>query len=264
MGLLDKQTEMKMVEEYLNGASSYELARKYGFKTKKSVLDKVRKHGFEPRTSVEASEAKKTYSGFSMEHIDSNFKAYYLGLLLTDGYIIGNDTVGISLVDEDCISFLAKSINAHYSTVKREGNRQDAHRLVLKSKSLVNNLVRLGVVNNKSLTLQPPQLTEDEEVFIPYIIRGMIDGDGWIRKDGNEFFIGSMSRDFIGWTKYVLERKLFMYDINIHQGNEGIWIARSSLARNITILKALVYDRPFGMERKYNRLHNTTENLQRL
>jgi len=41
---LSKEQELQLVEEYKNGTPVIELMFKYGFKTKKSITDKVKKY----------------------------------------------------------------------------------------------------------------------------------------------------------------------------------------------------------------------------
>ncbi len=138
---------------------------KYGFATKKSITDKVKKHyPNEYKDIIEKAKAnRKTYS-YEMEKIDSEFDAYFLGLLLTDGYIVREREAGIDLVDEDCVAFLSKTIGKDYHTyVPSSGNKaingkQKRHRLILSDAKLINDLARFGVVSNKTYTLQPPQL----------------------------------------------------------------------------------------------------------
>ena len=173
--------EMKIVEEYLNGVSTRSLMEKYNFKTRKSITDKVKKYGYRVRSSREEVMMHKPYEYFSMEIIDSEFKAYFLGLLLTDGYIVHN-TVGLDLTDEDCIKFISSTIQKPYKSYNRDGNRKIRHRLIINNPKLVSELKRFGIINRKTKTLQGFVLEENEQKYIPYIIRGMIDGDGWITK----------------------------------------------------------------------------------
>lgn len=42
----------------------------------------------------------------------------------------------------------------------------------------------------------------------------------------------------------------------------GIYLIRSASSENIEILKRYIYDKPFGMQRKYDRLYK--EDVQRL
>ena len=128
---------------------------------------------------------------------------------------------------------------------------------------MVESLSKYGVVNNKSLTLSGPSLNPEEEKFIPYIIRGIIDGDGNVSPTSYgapHFRIYSASEKFIDWIADVLINKMFMIDINKNfQKNEtsGVWFVDSANQDNILKLISLSYNKPFGMERKYNLLRKT-------
>ena len=134
------------------------------------------------------------------------------------------------------------------------------HRLIISDKELVEQVKRFGIVSNKSLILQPPQLLPQEEKFLPYLLRGIIDGDGGVAPTsygGAQFYIVSMSENFIDWLVDVLENRLYMVDIHKNQNERGLWRIETSNQSNILKLIALVYDKPFGMARKYNLLRQT-------
>lgn len=256
---LSKEQEQQLVKEYIDGASVISLMAKYNFATKKSITDKVKK--YHPNDYSEiiklAQQNRKGYS-YVMETLNSDFDAYYLGLLLTDGYVQG-DKVGLDLTDKDCIEFLSKTIGKEYQSYEHQ-EYKTRYRLILSDKKLVTNLERFGIVPNKSLTLQPPRLLKEEEKFIPYIIRGIIDGDGCVSPTsygGAQFYIATMSEDFAKWIKEILEERLFMRDIRLRQSQQGIWRIDTAEQYNILKLIALVYDKPFGMGRKYNELRKT-------
>lgn len=257
---LSNEQELQLVQEYVDGAPVKVLMERYGFATKKSIMDKVKKHY--PNNYKELIEnAKNNRKGYNykLEKIENEFDAYYLGLLLTDGYIVENSKVGIDLIDEDCIQFLSKSIGKEYKSYLQE-NHQTKHRLILNDKELVSNLKRLGVVPNKSYIIKAPQLLKEEEKFIPYILRGIIDGDGSVSPTsygGAQFFIVTMSEEFANWIVDILENRLYMIDIHKRQTESGIWRIETSNQYNILKLIALVYNKPFGMMRKYNKLRKT-------
>lgn len=267
-----EEEELKIVERYLNGEKIKDLMREYGFKTEKSIEDKVKKHGFKMRTSSESLMLGKEYADFSMKKIDSEFKAYFLGLVASDGYLSENQ-VGIDLTDEDCISFISKKIGKKYKTykpykksskgaVKSFNGEKDRHRFILNGKKHINDFISHGVKERKSLTIESINLDNKEEKYISYVIRGILDGDGWVRKDGKEFYICSASEKFANWIKVTLEEKLKMEDINLTSfvpnkkyPNSVMYYVRTSKQENIDILKSKCYDKPFGMSRKYNLLH---------
>lgn len=271
---LSKEEELELVEDYRKGASVSSLMEKYNFKTKKSITDKVKKYYPDIYKEIieEARYNRKGYK-YTLDKISNEFDAYYIGLMLTDGYIDNNQTIGIDLVDEDCIAFLSKVIGKSYSTYeasKKPQNyngqiiqsKQKRHRLVLKDKKLIENLERFGVVPRKTHTIQGPKLLPEEEKFIPYIIRGIIDGDGCVTPasyGGAQFSILTASYDFALWIKETLENKMYMKDIHIHEkyGEEKIYEITSTLQSNIIKLIALSYDKPFGMSRKYDKIRKT-------
>lgn len=258
---LSKEQELQLVQEYLNGASVQSLMTKYGFATKKSITDKVKKYyPNEYKDIVEKAKANRKAYSYEMEKIDSEFDAYFLGLLLTDGYIVREREAGIDLVDEDCIAFLSKTIGKDYHTyAPSSGNeaingKQKRHRLILSDAKLINDLARFGVVSNKTYMLQPPQLLQEEEKFIPYIIRGIIDGDGCVfatSYGAPSFYIITKSLDFANWIINVLENKMFMKDIRISIDRNNLYRVETANLSNINKLIALSYDKPFGMSRKY-------------
>lgn len=275
---LSNEQELQIVEEYKQGVSCKELMYKYGFKTQKSITDKIKKHfPNDYENIIEQGKYNRKKYHYTMPEIKSEFDGYFLGLLLTDGYV--NDgrgerkryEVGIDLIDEDCISFLSKSIGKNYSLYdsyqKDKFNQQKRYRLMLEDKELVENLKRFGVVPRKSKTLQPPKLYEQEEKFLPYIIRGIIDGDGTVSPTsygGSQFRITTASFDFAKWLQNVLTNKMYMIDISVQQKTDNkfqnscmLYTVGSADQGNIQKLLALSYNKPFGMMRKYKEITET-------
>lgn len=256
---ITKEEESKIVELYELGFNSYELADMFGYKTKKSILDILRANNVEVRNSGEIASSKRTYRDFSFEKLDSEEKAYIIGLLLSDGYVIGErNYIGIDLCDLDAIKFVSDFINVKYNTIpSKKDNHKDKYRMVMYGKEYVKQLKRFGIFPRKSLTTDGCNLHPDEIRYIPSILRGLIDGDGWIREDGGEFFISSASESLINWIHEKM-LKLGFKDIEpVYYPNEtnGIYIIRTAIQENVAILRNKVYENRMGMERKYNRLH---------
>ena len=237
---------------------------KYGYANKKSIIDKVKKYYPNEYQSIiiEAKNNRKEYN-YVLDKIHNEFDAYYLGLLLTDGYIQEETKVGIDLIDEDCISFLSKVIGKEYKTYASASGtidiqgKQNRHRLILNDRGLVQDLKRFGVISNKTYNLQPPQLLPEEEQFIPYIIRGIIDGDGCVFETSYgapSFYIMTKSKDFSDWVVEVLTNKLFMKDIRVTYTKSEVYRIETAEQSNILKLLVLVYNKPYGMSRKYLKL----------
>lgn len=264
---LSKEEELRLVEEYRMGASVISLMEKYGFASKKSITDKVKKHFPNNYQEImdQAKENRKGYT-YSLAEIKSEFDAYFLGLLLTDGYLAREREVGIDLVDEDCIQFLSKTIGKEYKTYEPQTSnelinaKQKRHRLILSDRALVQDLERLGVIKNKTYLLQGPNLKDSEKKYVPYIIRGIIDGDGCIFKTSYgspSFYIITKSKNFADWLIDALENLMFMKDIRITIDKNGLYRIETANQENILKLLVLSYNKPFGMNRKYKLLQKT-------
>ena len=259
---LSKEQELQLVEEYKQGTPVIELMAKYGFKTKKSITDKVKKYYGENYKEIikQAQDNRKGYI-YSLKEMTSPFDAYLIGLMMTDGYVLSDrDGLGLDMTDEDVIRFVASTIGTNYKTYIEEG-RKNRYRVLINTQGISKEVERFGIVPRKSKVIEKPKLLDKERQYLPYIIRGIIDGDGCVSKTsygGAQFYICSMSEQFIDWVIEVLEKDFFMIDIHKRQNIEtGIWRVETSNQYNILKLIALVYNKPFGMNRKYNELRKT-------
>lgn len=259
---LSKEEEIQLVEEYKQGVAVKDLMVKYGYKTKKSITDKVKKYFPEEYENIvkQAQENRREYI-YSLEKISSPFDAYLIGLLLTDGYVLSDrDGIGLDMTDQDVIEFVANSIGTHYKTYEETENKKTRYRVLITYKGVSEQVARFGIIKNKSLIIPEPQLLKEEEKYIPYIIRGIIDGDGCVSSTsygGSQFYIVTMSESFKNWIVKTLQERFFMEDIHVHQSKTGLYRIETANQYNILKLIALVYNKPFGMSRKYNNLRKT-------
>lgn len=129
------------------------------------------------------------------ETINSHDKAYFLGLLMADGYISdnskrhGEDKFGISLQigDLPIIKSFKKHLNAtnnikiytEYKGFTKEKGFTYA-RLILNSQKTVNDLIDKGVVKQKTLIKKFPPPSKVPKEFIYSYLRGYMDGNGSI------------------------------------------------------------------------------------
>lgn len=258
---LSKEQELQLVEEYRKGTPVVELMAKYGYKTKKSIADKVKKYYPDEYENIvkEAQSGRRGYT-YSLSELTSPFDAYLVGLLLTDGYVLSDrDGLGLDMTDEDVIAFVANTIGTKYTSYDIE-NKKTHYRVLITIPGISAEAERFGIVPRKSNIVPEPQLMEKERKFLPYIIRGIIDGDGSVAKTsygGSQFFIVTKSEVFANWIKKVLENDFFMDDISIRISSEGLYRIETANQYNILKLIALVYNKPFGMNRKYNNLRKT-------
>ena len=250
-----------MVQEYINGTPVVELMAKYGYKTKKSISDKIKKYypGEYKNIIKQAQNSRRGYM-YSLEKITYPFDAYLVGLLLTDGYVLSDrDGVALDMTDEDAIKFVADTIGTTYKSYS-DGIHKTKYRVTINIPGITEQVARFGIIPNKSLWIPEPQLIQEERQYLPFIIRGIIDGDGSVAKTsygGAQFFIVTMSPTFMNWIVNILTNDFFMDDIRVSQQENGIYRIETANQYNILKLIAIVYNKPFGMNRKYNELRKT-------
>lgn len=119
--------------------------------------------------------------------------AWVLGLFITDGCINKSiSSVSLTQKNQTILRQVAKYMGADYILSKKYKTRSTAT-LIINSKEIKNDLGKLGVLPNKSLSVQFPKVPDE---FLPSFIRGVIDGDGWIDKAGYAMNITSCSKPF--------------------------------------------------------------------
>lgn len=146
-----------------------------------SLGKRLRKEGFEFRPS------KNAYNHTFFSQIDTEAKAYFLGLMYADGNVIigkrGDHVARIRLVrDDEAILRTMRDLASpgqplRYSFPNR--GRETAG-LTMNSKQMVHDLIRLGCVPNKSLILRFPTHEIVPQHLFHHFIRGYFDGDGCI------------------------------------------------------------------------------------
>ena len=127
------------------------------------------------------------------ENIDAEAKAYFLGLLFTDGsvYLGKKESNQISLElaikDIEILQILKKELNvSNKISYRKSKNRSETVTLKVFSKKMVDDLAKYGIIPQKTkntkhlpLKLIPEELKKD-------FIRGLIDGDGSIYYHGKD------------------------------------------------------------------------------
>ena len=115
---------------------------------------------------------------------------YWLGMLIADGYIGDKEnTVGLSLQEKD-LEHLNKYANFVETNIKSYLNKKFnimEHRAYFKNKATNSWLKSIGITERKSSNIK---------LLIPltnHILRGIIDGDGYVRKGKGHIEIATQS-----------------------------------------------------------------------
>lgn len=158
------------------------IAKILGF-TERQIRGRVRTMGLHKN---------RTFNSNYFSVIDTNVKAYFLGLIYADGWIVCNPSTanyefGIELQYQDrpILDILNRELgNVHQIIVKEpckrticgiEANIGKMSKLRVYSKEMIYDLKSHGIVENKSTKNIYPIVSDD--LFFDYL-RGYIDGDG--------------------------------------------------------------------------------------
>ena len=157
-----------------------------------TIKNILKVYGYQGRS---LSSARRNFLGYTLnedifETIDAPEKAYWLGVIYSDGYIskINKYTnyLGISVAERD-LEWIKKFKNflnyngeiKHYTTSKNAYTLGSKYvRLLIGNNKLVSDLERLGVVEQKTKKIKAiPDIPYKDD-----FIRGYIDGDGALTK----------------------------------------------------------------------------------
>lgn len=184
-------------------------------------------------------------------NIDTEKKAYFLGIIITDGCVYKKNTrqnlVSITLQDKDkyIIEKFKKDICSN-KVVTSDG--RGCSELNILSNKMVSDLYKYGIVENKSLNTTFPNTLDKE--FYPHLIRGIIDGDGSIsfyarphRKShvrairlcqGNEKFLNDIVR--------FLHNEIGTSIINTYMEKDSLWSIAYRSKSDLFCLYHYLYD----------------------
>lgn len=189
---VSEEIQQKVIEDYKKGKSMRQIEKDYGV-TRNTVSSFLEKKGI--KTTKGNHHRLYFHNEDYFENIDTEHKAYWLGFMFADGYIVNNenhygqDRFGISLAEKDkeILEKFKKDLEATNPILqfqRHNDNGQDMCRLSLTSQKSVNDLIDKGCIKNKSLILEPP--TKIPVQLICHFIRGFFDGDGSITKTLNK------------------------------------------------------------------------------
>jgi len=198
MKKLTDQDKINIVNEYSNKTETTvrALSRKYNV-TPPAIKSILIIRGIKIRSDISRLKRKYLLNEEYFEKIDTEAKAYFLGLMYADG-CNGKNTRGsyfsaISLTREDSYIlekmrdelFLQKkplSYTESYKEVRedKEFTVKPSASLNIYSKKISESLTKQGCITRKSLTLKFPTSDQVPNHLIHHFIRGYFDGDGCI------------------------------------------------------------------------------------
>lgn len=247
----------KMYELYNSGLTLDDLGRKYNVDASE-ISFLFNKFGFKRRDNSH-SKRKYTLNENYFDVIDTQNKAYFLGLLYADGRNRTNvHKITISLKEDDkhiLESFKEElGSNAPLKLIpmsKKKETFSDQYRLIICNQHMSDTLEKWGMVSNKSLILEFPDFLPEN--LIPHFIRGYFDGDGFISETPYVTTIVS-TLSFCEHVQNILnQRDIYSKIYNTH--NKETSTRTLSMTRKTECIKFLDYiysDANLYLHRKHN------------
>lgn len=239
----------KIVELYTSGQSLKNVAGALGTnnKTVRKLLDYkniiIRNQG-----------SKYILDDYFFECIDDEKKAYWLGVLATDGSVRGEQNrneivLSLKIGDRQHVEQFIRDIGSTSKVyfVNRNGSRQAYASIT--SKKLKRDLAKLGVIPNKTLNISPPTL---DDKMRRHFWRGCFDGDGCISMLGKK-----SNLSFNGTYDMVEGFKSFVSDNIAVNDNKiiprcNIYSIKYGAKKDVqNILKLLYLNSTVSLHRKY-------------
>lgn len=225
--VFSKDEVKDIIDSYLNKESCTKLGKRYDV-SHKCILKILHKYNIDvdQKKLVRKYELNENY----FDSIDTPNKAYVLGFLYADGHnSIHKSTITMSLQEEDkqILELIREELGStkpleylDYANKHDFGyHYKNQYRLIVFSKHMCESLEKIGMVSNKSLVLEFPNIPEE---LYSHFIRGYFDGDGTINKKTGSFGIIS-TKNFVSKVKEILENSLnitggIIYESSNHNG----------------------------------------------
>lgn len=167
----------QIIDSYINkNESSNSIAKEFGCDPS-TIIRQLKRWSVNIRKNRYNS--KYTLNCEFFKNVDTEEKAYLIGLLLSDGHISKGNCIMLTLKDKDVIE---KYRNAIQSNAPIRKDRYGNYQLNIRSKQMSDDLRNIGLSNRKSYEINFNQVLS----YIPkhlenHFVRGMFDGDGSIR-----------------------------------------------------------------------------------
>lgn len=184
--------------------------------------------------------------------IDTEAKAYFLGLMYSDGSVsTKNFQFYIKLKDEDILIKFKNELRAE-SPIKRFERVFSAYIFRVSSKKLCESLIKWGCVPNKTRILQMPILKQD---LYRHFIRGFYDGDGCLSLDKkiyhNKIDITCASINFLNQIRPYITAKAFTNGCITKEKTHDVWHLKYGGYQVVKILDWLYENSNYYLIRKF-------------
>lgn len=159
------------------------------------------------------------------QFIDSEAKAYYLGLLITDGNIFidtspAHRQASISITQNEADKWMLERFLQEVQSNTSVGyDGRGACQAAIKSDLMAKDLKQYGVIPNKTLLAYLPKI---DDMYMSHLIRGILDGDGNITSTYTSLGKHKHAISFCGSHKLMCDIKEYICS-NIGCSNVSVY-----------------------------------------
>ncbi len=168
----------EVISLFINGANCCDIGKKLGFNPT-SIFMNLNKWGYDTSINKHKYNVKED---FFRNGVDTQEKAYLLGLLYADGSVDTGGKMRISLQEGDKdILYKLKEILGYTGplhTIDKGPGRYIQKCLCINRKTLTDDIIKLGCPPNKAFKLKFPTNDIVLSGLVWHFIRGYFDGDG--------------------------------------------------------------------------------------
>lgn len=237
-----------------------EIARKFNCDT--ALINRVLKENNVEK--VAWRKVNKNLKDDFFEVIDTEEKAYLLGLMTTDGYVKvysnrNSNTIGISLQlgDIELIEWIKQTLCIDGKIQYDKRPNKECCTIEWSSQKMVKDLSQYGVIPNKTYLLTKLTKKIPSELYHHYL-RGLYDGDGICHIVDDKFYDPNVgfcgySEDFVRDFQYAVDRiinKKQHNQIRKQNAYQCSWRGRQQVLK---ILNALYKDSTCCLKRKHDK-----------
>lgn len=241
------------------GYKAKDIAKKYNVSIS-TILNFLRKNKIVIRKRKNYN--KYTCNESFFENIDTESKAYFLGLLYADGNISNKNQTNIRLTliedDKHILEQFKKELNYQCPLSFHKSNNQKQKNtltLYICNYKIKESLIKQGCIPKKSLILKFPTEEQVPYNLIHHFIRGYFDGDGCISLSGTPTFSILSTKNVVSNINNIFNKEIGigLKNLELHPNGINMQYRISGQKQIIKVFKYLYKDANFFLKRKFNK-----------
>lgn len=278
---LTDQQKIDIVEKYKTAKYSYsEIGRLFGIQSQR-VIALLKCRNIPRLHDVTITSRKYNLNQHYFDTIDTEEKAYFLGLLYADGcnYVPrGSVSIGLQERDIDILERFKSELECNKPLTfinKRSKNPawQNSYSLEICSKKISNRLIELGIPQNKSFIIKFPTEEQIPKNLIRPFLLGAMDGDGNFSIYDSGRITPRIKIGFVGTEDFCIGfAKILKEELNCNSSyckrhkDKDTTTRQLSMSGNIQVMRTLDWlygDATIYLQRKYEKYLMIIQELEK-